>query len=131
MLLMFIAGCIFLLLAMSIGYVVNKKLRGASGYSVPLFEILLTGTATLTIYFNILSFLFPADFFLLIPPFIFSIIILFQSNFLKEIKEKWKQLSLVMFCKTNTIITIVVAVIILLFTIVPPYNTDSYTYTIQ
>ncbi|WP_207492259.1 LIC_10190 family membrane protein [Aridibaculum aurantiacum] len=130
MLLLLIAGSIFFFLAMSIGYVVNNALRQLQPYSTPLFEILLTGTATITIYLNFLSFFFPSGYLLLVPLAIAALIIVFTTPFLVDLKTKANKIAGVLFHKERMAVTIAVALVILIFAIVPPYNTDSSGYHI-
>ncbi|HEX8334724.1 MAG TPA: hypothetical protein VF622_19025, partial [Segetibacter sp.] len=128
MLFLLIGGSIFLFLSLSIGYVINKALRGSLNYSTPLFEILLTGTATITVYLNLLSFFFPVDYLVPIPIFLASIFIWYTTSFCVEVKGKMREVSDVLFSKSNRLVTISISSVILLFALVPPYNTDSSGY---
>src|SRR5688572_16570452 len=130
MFLLLITGSLFLFLSLSIGYIINKFFSSSVNYTVPLFEILLSGTAAIIVYLNLLSLFFPTDYLLLIPLLLTSIIICLRTRFLADVRNKLRQVLFILFNKNNRIISASIFIVILLFIIVPPFNTDMGGYHI-
>ena len=128
MLLIFITGLLFFFIATNTGYfftsLFQKNEFGNGGF----LKTFLFGILTVTVYLNILSIFIKTDFWLLIPLFVFSFVLFLKPGFRLWLRQMLKQNLQVLFCKKYAFLTLGFLLVILLFTIVPPYNTDSSGY---
>ncbi len=130
MLWMLFGGSTFLFIALTLGFALHKKMYAGNQISFPLFSILLTGTAAITVYCNVLSFFVPLNFWVLVPLLLLSLAIVYTPSFYAEIKNKVGSISSLLFTGTNKWITLAGTMVVVLFALVPPYNTDSSGYHI-
>ncbi len=127
MILLFSLALLFLFISTSIGWV-SKKMIGKDNFQFHLLQSLLTGTAALTVYLNVLSIFLPTNYLLLIPVFIASVVIALKTSFIREFRDSAKSNLALLFAKQNWVITSLFLVVLILFTLVPPYNADSSGY---
>ncbi len=128
MLCILLTGLLFFFIALNTGYFFNQlfKIYGLS--LTGFFSAILTGTLAVTVYLNILSIFTKTDYWLLVVPLVFSCGNFFKAHFQFWLREKTNQNIELLFSKNNLLITLPFLFVIALFTIVPPYNTDSSGY---
>src|SRR4051812_19757072 len=105
MILLFVAALLFLLLTTSVGFYVNKFLVTGTNTSSGLFQDLLTGTATITVYLNILSIFFRTDYLLLIPVGLFAIAITIKTGYRASFIHSSRTNALILFHKSDAIVS--------------------------
>ena len=128
MLLIILTGLLFFFIALNAGYFFNELLK-IYGLSITgFFSAILSGTMFLTVYLNTLSIFTKTDYWLLVVPLVFSCWIFFKAHFQVWLRQKIDQNIELLFSKNNLWITLPFLIVIALFTIVPPYNTDSSGY---
>lgn len=128
MLSIFLTGMLFLFITASIGYFFNRIARGNERVSAGFFKAVLTGTLVLTVYLNICSIFIKTDYWLLALPFGLSLFVLSKPYVRLQLRQMFKQNSKLLFSKSNVAVTLAFLLVLALFTIVPPYNTDSSGY---
>lgn len=128
MILLFITGCLFLFITICTGFLFNKIYERSYGYASGTFKALLTGILLLTVYLNVLSIFVKTDFWLLIPPFVLSLFVFFSKGFIPSIRKIVATNVSILFSGTNALVAGAFISLLVLFTIVPPYNTDSGGY---
>ena len=128
MLFLFITGFIFLFISTTTGFLFNCLFEKKDDYSCGIFKAVLTGTLFLTVYLSICSIFMPTNFWLLIPPFILSVIVFFLGDFLVSLRKMISRNVADLLAKEHALVTFGFVAVLLFFTIVPPYNTDSGGY---
>ena len=128
MLFLFITGFIFLFISTTTGFLFNCLFEKKDDYSCGIFKAVLTGTLFLTVYLSICSIFMPTNFWLLIPPFILSVIVFFLGDFLVSLRKMISRNVEDLLAKEHALVTFGFVAVLLFFTIVPPYNTDSGGY---
>jgi hypothetical protein len=128
MLILFALGFLFLTVTICTGYYISKFLRAKAGYEFGLFEVFLCGVAGLTVYLNTASIFLPTNYFLLLPAVVLSFYLFRQKEFRQRLSSTIAANRRLLFVKQNSVITCSILLVVLLFTFVPPYNTDSSGY---
>jgi hypothetical protein len=128
MLILFALGFLFLTVTICTGYYISKFLGAKADCRVRLFEVFLCGVAGLTVYLNISSIFLPTNYFLLLPAVVLSFYLFRQKEFRQRLSSTIAANRRLLFVKQNSVITCSILLVVLLFTLVPPYNTDSSGY---
>jgi len=128
MILLFITALLFLFLSTTIGFFVTKLMAGSTFINYGIFNSLLIGTVAITVYLNILSLFLPVNYFLLVPVFLISVTVTLRSSIAKQSLVSIHQNVEILFSKRNWMITSSVIAVLILYALVPPYNTDSSGY---
>lgn len=128
MILLFVGGLLFFFLSTSVGFYFNLKREGKELFQFELIKGLLSGTMLLTVYLNLLSFFLPVDYILLIPVFLFSIYVTAATDYINFLIQSIKPGKSVLLSKKTASITLALMLVLALYTLVPPYNTDSSGY---
>jgi hypothetical protein len=128
MLILFALGFLFLTVTICTGYYISKFLGAKAGYQFGLFEVFLCGVAGLTVYLNTASIFLPTNYFLLLPAVVLSFYLFRQKEFRQRLSSTIAANRRLLFVKQNSVITCSILLVVLLFTFVPPYNTDSSGY---
>jgi hypothetical protein len=128
MLILFSLGFLLLTLSICTGYYISKFLRAEADYQFRLFEVFLCGVAGLTVYLNIASIFLPTNYFLLLPAVVLSFYLFRQKEFRQQLSSTIAANRRLLFGKQNSVITCSILLVVILFTLVPPYNTDSSGY---
>jgi hypothetical protein len=128
MLILFTLAFLFLTLTICAGYYLNRIFRAKAGYQFRLFEVFLCGVAGLTVYLNIASIFLPTNYFLLLPVVALSFYLFFQKQFRQQLSSTIAANRNLLFARENVVVTCSILIVVILFTFVPPYNTDSSGY---
>lgn len=117
---------LFLFVSTTIGYLINKRCFQKSLTS--LFDDFLVGISAQLVYFNIWSFFFPTDYIALVIPLLIAATVTIKSGYLTSVKESCSLIKDVLFSKQHILVTAAVAIVLITFACVVPYNEDSAGY---
>ncbi|HWB24740.1 MAG TPA: hypothetical protein VG738_04630 [Chitinophagaceae bacterium] len=131
MLLLLIDSALLLFITLGLGMLTLRMLERLLNCAVNanILGVFLAGLLLSTIYFNILSFWWPVNFYCLLPLFILACITTYRlpckcSQLLTSAKQ---QLSFI-FRRRNLVFTIPVLLFLFYYWIIPPINSDSADY---
>lgn len=110
------------------GYFTTRAISHTLTFKNDFFSVVLTGTLVLTIYLNVVSFFLPTDYKTLALPFIISTITLYNTNSKLWLKNIAVNNFKLLWRGNHKIISLPLIIVVLLFAILPPYNTDSSGY---
>lgn len=127
MTLLLLSATFFLFLSLTAGFSLNKVLF-KSEFSF--FNCLITGTAAITVYLNILSLFLTTDYKLLIPPLMLSVYVVAKTPIMQLLRNSISANVSLLLSRRHLIVTIAFILPLLLFIFVPPYNADSSGYHI-
>ena len=131
MLLLLAATVLLIFSSLSIGIVIHRLLEKTFGAQLPcdLFCLLLLGVMTSTVYFDLISLWFPADWRSLIPLLAAGIaIVLILPRSAGQIAARIRQNVHYFFSGPRLPITIVALLVFVFYWLLPPANSDSRDY---
>ncbi|HMH20718.1 MAG TPA: hypothetical protein VK563_03030 [Puia sp.] len=131
MLLLLADALLLVFITLSLGVLSVSGLEKLFGLPVPanILEIFLTGLIASGIYFNMLSFWLPVNFFTLIPLFILSLAVLwFFPARVRQIRYSIRHTLEYVFSPPNRIVSLCLAATLIFYGIIPSGNTDSAGY---
>lgn len=131
MLLLGIDSLLLLFITLNLGIltlaIIGKIFRCVAEANI--LGIMLAGLVTSTIYFNIVSFWWPVNYYCLLPLLVFAIATVFTNKTgAKEIIVTAKQQFALLFTRYNISLTIPLLLVLFYYWIIPPVNADSPDY---
>lgn len=130
MILLGIASGLLFFITYFTGRCTLRALENYTGYALAIdfFETFIYGLITSFVYFSIVSFILPVNFWVLVPLLLLSLFTFFSTREKKHLLDGLKQNSRLFFSKKNIFYSIPFIILIFIYWIIPPLNADSGEY---